>query len=289
MSQGEGTVVEFSRPVTELVRERTSWRSYATESLSADLCERLEGACASLTEGPFGERATFYFVERLQQENRRLGGYGLIRNPRWFFAGTIQSGPLAHVSYGYLMEHLVLLATDLGLGTCWLGLYDRKLFADLPRREDEIAPAVCVVGHPAEGRGMIRGAVRRAIGAHKRKPWEALYSDGSANTPLTSDAAGPYAVAIEMARLAPSGGNRQAWRILKEADAHHTYRFGRDKAKSPRSYEQGGIPHLDVGIAMCHFELAAREAGLAGRWEAVPSDDGASDGSIEWLTRWVEA
>jgi hypothetical protein len=48
------------------------------------------------------------------------------------------------------------------------------------------------------------------------------------------------------------------------------------------------MPRLDMGIAMCHFELTARELGLAGEWQVGAPDLQISDKRVEYVVSWVE-
>jgi hypothetical protein len=44
-----------------------------------------------------------------------------------------------------------------------------------------------------------------------------------------------------------------------------------------------------MGIAMSHFELAAGELGLEGRWEVKEPQIQKPDASIEYIASWVGA
>jgi len=47
------------------------------------------------------------------------------------------------------------------------------------------------------------------------------------------------------------------------------------------------LQEVDMGIALCHFELAAREIGLPGNWtEARPAFDA---GTWEYVLSWDQA
>ena len=47
------------------------------------------------------------------------------------------------------------------------------------------------------------------------------------------------------------------------------------------------LPRVDMGIAMCHFELEAREHGLAGRWVVdQPALDAIAVG-LEYTVSWI--
>jgi len=43
-----------------------------------------------------------------------------------------------------------------------------------------------------------------------------------------------------------------------------------------------------MGIAMCHFELAARELGLKGRWAVLDPGLGFPGAHTEYVVSWVK-
>jgi nitroreductase len=263
--------VKFSRQVAEVIRARLSTRSYQPQPMAEDAVRELAAAAQSLEKGLSGEPARFALVRwsDVARREMRLGDYGNISRPRNFLVGAIRQSETAYTSYGYLLEQLVLKATDLGLGTCWLGYFDPRFAGEFRPGSDEVMPAVCVVGPPVEKIGLKDRLVRTMVGAARRRNWSDLFSDGRSGVPLTPDIAGPYAEPLEMLRLAPSAGNTQPWRVVREADSARFHFFL--KPVNAR-YEQRRLHDIDVGIAMCHFELSCRESGLAGRWDkSAPS------------------
>ncbi|MHC4779452.1 MAG: nitroreductase family protein, partial [Planctomycetota bacterium] len=170
--------MELEGPPSQAIRARRSVRTYSPDPIPPDLLQRLEEACASPPTAPFGETATFHVVERpfKKGEPVKLGDYGLQRNPRYFIVGTISRSPTALHSYGYLLETLILRATELGLGTCWMGYFNPEYFPELSG--DGLSPAISVVGVTERPRFSERLA-RSAIKADKRKDWTVLFFDGS--------------------------------------------------------------------------------------------------------------
>ena len=90
--------------------------------------------------------------------------------------------------------------------------------------------------------------------------------------------------------MAPSATNRQPWRIVRRGDDWHFY-LARTKGYGKGSpwfklLRIADLQRVDLGIAMCHFELVAREAGLAGRW--VVDDPGLAlpGPGIEYTATW---
>ncbi len=169
------------------------------------------------------------------------------------------------------MERIVLFATDLGLGTCWVGgIFTRSGFSRrIGTKGGETIPAVVPTGYIADEGGS-GDPIRRLAGSNQRLPWEALFFDARWGVPLLPEAAGAYAEALEMVRLGPSASNKQPWRIVREGDRWHFY-----LQRTPRYAAVGlgklikvaDIQRIDLGIAMCHFELTAAELGLAGQWQ----------------------
>ena len=257
--------ISFQQPVSRLISIRQSARTHTGEALAPEVLETLSRACAGLDRGLMGEAARFEVVEKPFVKDRgvRLGNYGLQKNPRYFFVGAVKSSAMARQSYGYLMEQLVLKATELELGTCWLGFFERKFFGDFKVAGDEIFPAACTVGQAADRR-LFEKISRLAVRGDRRRPWEKLFFEGDFTRPLRLDDPAPYRQALEMVRLAPSSGNSQPWRIVKDPGRPVFHFFL--KRVSPLYY-RAGLHHIDLGIAMCHFELTAREAGLTGRWQ----------------------
>jgi hypothetical protein len=46
------------------------------------------------------------------------------------------------------------------------------------------------------------------------------------------------------------------------------------------------LQRVDMGIAMCHFELAARERGLQGIWERSESASATEDRRWKYIVTW---
>ena len=92
-----------------------------------------------------------------------------------------------------------------------------------------------------------------------------------------------------MVRLGPSASNKQPWRVVK----HDRYwRFylrrtpGYREDLIKRILDLCDLQRLDMGIAMCHFELAAREMGLKGKWIVEAVTDQYPDALTEYIVSW---
>ena len=117
--------------------------------------------------------------------------------------------------------------------------------------------------------------MRKAIKADDRLPFEELFFDGSFDAPMTEEKAGELACPLEMVRRAPSAVNKQPWRAVVEGNAVHFYL---KRSSGFGNHEALDMQRIDMGIALCHFELAARELGVKPSFAQdaprIPHDDG---------------
>lgn len=255
--------------IQEAVRLRISERTYLDKPLEAQARKELEDYLATQTAGPFGRTVRLTLVDLTGMdaaELRKYGVYGMIRGARLFIAGAVQRGPGAMEDFGYCVQGAILKATQLGLGTVWLGgSFSRGTFSQkLALQADEVLPCVSPVGYAAQKPSTMDSIVRFVARSRQRKPFGELFFDGAAGAALVEQAAGAYLPALEAVRLGPSASNKQPWRVIRTDGAFH-FCLSEDKAYN-NVLPDIHIQNLDVGIAMSNFELVARELSLAGGW-----------------------
>jgi nitroreductase len=267
-------LIAMNQPIQEIIRQRYSCRSYIDEPVKETHQQAFRGFLETQQIGPLGTHARFELVAATQDDGQSLKGlgtYGFVKNPTAFVIGAIEQGAKNLEDYGYLLEHSVLSATDIGLGTCWLGgSFTKSSFAKkILLRDNETMPAVVATGYEKEKKGR-GGQIRRYLSAARRLPMERLFFEDLFSNPLSKETAGAYAQPLEMVQWAPSASNKQPWRVVRIDDAWHFY------LQRTKGYGKGTIlfsilrfadlQRVDMGIAMCHFELTARELGLNGIW-----------------------
>ena len=253
--------------VLAAIRQRTSVRSYADRAVEAAVLDRLLEH-ARTADHVTGVPPRVALVSGVAQTRRVLtfivGAYGLVQNPPHLLVGVLpEESQIARLDLGYVLEEVVLEATGLGLGTCWVtGTYDAGRAGDaVGMAPGEVAAAVCALGYPTEGGwGRFHSrAVRRLARGHRRKPLSEIVFSGSWGEPWSADEAAPELVAaLEQARLAPSAVNLQPWRFIVR-----------------RGYVALALVRpapIDGGIVMAHLALASAALGRAGRWEVRLGD-----------------
>ena len=277
----------------ELIDRRYSCRTYLERPISDPDRDALTAFMARKTAGPLGSDVRFGLIDASSDDEgalKRLGTYGFIKGARGFLLGAVRKGPGDLEDYGYLLEEVILHATGLGLGTCWLGgTFTRSTFTSRfgGVGRDETIPAVVSIGYPGDdGAGRIR---EREQGA-RRFPPDELFFAGEWAEPLGRERADGYGEALEAVRMAPSATNKQPWRIVRRGGDWHFY-LVRTKGYGKGSpwfklLRIADLQRVDLGIAMCHFDLVARESGCDGRW--VVEDPGLAlpAPGIEYTATW---
>ncbi len=261
--------MKFSKPIIDIIQERTSRRTYSGEPLNNTMRNKLITIIEKHTlKSPFCEKLEmirFKLVDVPEfdpSEKKKLGTYGIIKGAQNFIVGAVKKFELNREHFGYLMELIILTATDLGLGTCWLGgTFNRSLFSiKIQKTNDEIVPAITPIGFPVK-RTIKENSIRKLIKADKRLPWDQLFFKNNLNTPLSLEETEEYTELLEMVRLSPSAGNKQPWRIIKEIDKNNFHFYIVEGNKAYKKF-----PPIDIGIAVCHFDLTAKELGINGNW-----------------------
>jgi nitroreductase len=265
--------MNFSKPISDIIRERTSRRTYSGKSLNNNMRKKVIELIENHDlKSPFSERAgtaRFKLVnlpEFEPNEKKKLGTYGFIKGAQNFIVGAVEKSQYGREHYGYLMESLILAATDLGLGTCWLGgFFNRSLFSTkINRTYDEIVPAITPIGYPLQ-RSTREKFIRSFAKADKRLPWDQLFFEGTLTNPIMKNHIGEYSKLLEMVQIGPSAGNKQPWRIIKVVNKN-IFHFYTINPKDGRFMKYSKFRSIDIGIAVNHFDLTAKELGIEGHW-----------------------
>lgn len=265
--------------ILEAIEKRRSVRTFDGAPLRGDDAMRIL-EFAQKTENPFGLP-----IEWMLLGAARDGlSAPVITGADTYIAGKLRRGPRAEEAFGYAFERIVLYAQTLGIGTTWIaGTMDRPAFERaIGLSEGEVMPCVSPLGYPAARMSVRETMMRKGVRANSRLPFEELFFDGTFDSPLTPERAGALRTMLEAVRLAPSAVNRQPWRVAVCSGTAHFYE------KRSRGMADGGwdIQRIDMGIALCHFALAAEACGLPLRMTTedprIPGAEG-----LEYVASWV--
>lgn len=289
--------LNFSTSTSQLIRQRYSCRTYQKRPLAKEDLNSLIAFIPTCRVGPLGNQSSFWVLPASDHDSRdlpRLGTYGFIKDPAAFIAGSITGEPGALVDFGYSMELLVLKATELDLGSCWLGgTFTKSSFArQVDLQPGESIPAVVSLGYPSDQKAWLDRTTRSYAGSDHRSPWEMLFFTNTWQQPISKSAAGVFSGPLDLVRLAPSASNKQPWRLLHDRGSWHFYLERTANYPSPvfgNLLHLADLQLLDMGIAVAHFDLGLKESGLPGFWiQADPRLDHPGR-QLEYIISWKPA
>ncbi len=240
----------------EAIRARRSVRTFDGTALRPEDSQKLL-AFAEKVENPYDIPITWKLLDAKK--------YGLsspvIVGTDLYLAGKLRKVPQAEEAFGYSFEKVVLYAQSLGIGTTWIaGTMNRSAFEQAMALSDgEVMPCVSPVGYPAKKLSLREAMMRKGVKADSRLDFSELFFDGSFDQPLTENNAGELATVLRAVRLAPSAVNKQPWRVVVCGDKAHFYEKRSKGYVTPDGWD---VQKIDMGIALCHLDLAAQECGL---------------------------
>ena len=246
---------------SKLIRERRSVRTFDGQKISGDVLEQLKSFTESC-DNPYGVPIEYRFLNAKEHGLKSQ----VIAGTDEFVAVKMKRQPNFEEALGYSMEQFVLDAWSIGIGTTWIGgTMDRSAFERaMDLSEDEVMPCVSPIGRAAKRMSLKETVMRKGVGADRRKAFEELFFTDSFDQPMKEENAGSMLLPLQMVRLGPSAVNKQPWRIVVAENCAHFYIA---KAKGFENSAHGNMQKIDMGIALCHFSLGAKEAGLTAEFE----------------------
>jgi nitroreductase len=250
-----------------------------------------------------------------QRLSGRAGIYGIFTSAPHFILAVSQQRPGYMENMGYCMEHLILGATALGLGTCWIGetFTEDNLRAFVPDLgPDERIVALTPLGYSAADT-LLDQAPADALSAHEpstdfemarlmqhlirwsserqgdRKPLQESVSRDTWVVPWVSGLEAKDDILdriLELVQRSPSWANTQPWHFVVDTVADDLQVIATVDHRPRRGNVREGKPYyrLDGGIAMCHLHLAAQALGWHPTWDVGSRYSPGQEGSHK--ARW---
>lgn len=213
--------------IIELMRKRHSVRQYTDRPIPQDIREQLLTEMARLNRES-GLHMQLFFDEP-ECFDSAMAHYGKFTGVSNYLSIVGKKSPDLDEKAGYYGEKLVLLAQDLGLNSCWVGMTHGKSHAEIGRGEKQ---AIVVSLGYGENQGVTRKT--KAIG-------QLCKVDG--------EMPDWFLTGMEGALLAPTAVNQQKFLISWDG-----------KNLTARVNGRGFFSKTDLGIVKCHFELASGHA-----------------------------
>ena len=235
----------------EVIKKRISCRAFSGEDIEREKIEKLI-ACIERINEKTGLHFQIYTGLTKEESVVKLARTMFDGKVYWYAALVGGEDELSAEKVGYYGEELVLLATSLGLGTCWVGAsYDR----------DSINPEIgqgeklwCVIpiGYPAKKIPLKQRLIRD--GLRKKTPAPEKIVEGD-----TAFQDLPEWVRISMQAVVdgPSAINKLPIHLICEKNNYFMKIYK----------ENHGYEWTDLGIAKYQFWYAANALDVHGEWE----------------------
>ncbi len=262
------------------IEKRHSVRKYQTQPLPKEIIDQVIQGGRNAVPLYANIDIRWYIVWNGSVIARRLSGLagisGMFTTAPHYIIAVSQDRPGYMENMGFCMEQLILTATSLGLGTCWIGgIFGQEQLLDLvpDLGRDERIIALTPLGYPdnsasAKLVGRLTRWGTNLLG--KRKAIAEIVSQDIWSVPW-SNPDPRWNQIFEYTRRAPSWANTQPWHFVVSGSTVIAAVYNTPQKGNVRE----GKPYyrLDGGIAMCHFYLAAQAEGLNARWMPVQNAD----------------
>jgi hypothetical protein len=214
----------------EAIEERHSVRHYLRKPIADEAVEALRRKIAECNE------QGGLHMQLVLNEPKGFSGlfaYGSFSGVENYVVVACRKSGDVDEAVGYYGEQVVLLAQQLGLGTCWAGLSYRKVGGAFTLAEGERVACMIAIGYPDDpGRKLRRKSVEDV-------------SNASAATPDW------FRRGVEAALKAPTAVNQQKFRF------EYSEAGGKPTVSANRLFSLVGYTKIDLGIAKLHFEIAS--------------------------------
>jgi len=238
----------------EAIFKRKSVRNYDPTPIDTNRREEISTNLQSIKPLLSGIKTEFKIISP-NQVTRKLGN----KAPH-FIAAFSEAKDAYKVNIGFMLQQMDLQFSATGLGSCWLGIpQPSKDITDSSNLEFIILMAF---GNPNET------LYRTNASEFKRKSLTEITNIEGAHELL------------EPARLAPSAVNLQNWYFTGNMNAIHAYSF---KPNFLRNIVGGSYYPVNMGIALCHLQLAAEYKGWNTKFVFDSSKDKNPPKNLEYV------
>ncbi|MBN1649710.1 MAG: hypothetical protein JW857_00195 [Bacteroidales bacterium] len=268
--------------IIEIIKNRRSCRTFTSEELNKNDKAELEKYIKENALGLKKESIPFKIIEKEDKDIPLKINYGMIQGHKTYVLGSSLSNSDSRINYGYLMEKIVLKASEFNISSCWVGYFDPNYFKEINIKKGYEIPSILILGY-AEKQSVGERLVRMTIKANKRNDWETMFFDLNTKSPLDPKQIPAYADALEMLRLSPSSGNTQPWKVFYDKEAREFHFF---KKIINKRYNEMGLHEIDMGIAMAHFELTSTYKGLSGTWHKQEKKINGIPDDLHYIWTW---
>jgi nitroreductase len=259
----------------DLLRARRSCRSFQTRRMSDVDREALLAAVNAALDVPMLGDET----PRLEYITAPLTVWPTV-NASEFLVAIVPKAydRTAIIDVGRTLQRVVMEATRMGLGTCWIGpgADHESIIAHLGERFDADADhiiCVCAVGYRSRYVPLAIRLFNRQMSTRRLPLSDLFFADPALTHPIDTTAPpfDRFGRTYEACQWAPSSYNGQTTRAVVEVDAGGEIAAVKFLAATASRY----YAPVALGIWCANWELGCEALGEQGVFESLPSSDGA--------------
>lgn len=230
----------------EILRSRHSVRSFMDEPIAADVLKKLKAEITMTNTHQHGIK--FQLVTDDPDPFRGFSkSYGIFENPRNYMAAVIDTAtPDIHERAGYFAERFVIKATELGLGTCFVGgTYNERVVKAQLRAGEKILFLV-VFGYPKEKSRFLANFMVNII--HRKKMKAKDFFEPEPEYDKAIKVLSYLKEGLEGVACAPSAVNRRPTRVFLKEENGEIVPCAKVDVSNPKNL-------IDLGIAKFNFNF----------------------------------
>jgi len=251
----------------DLMRSRRSCRSFQTRKLTeADHAELMESVHRHMKEAKLGKSSV-----RFEYVSEHLTVWPTVNASEFLVAiAPLEYDRLAIMDVGRSLQKIVMDATHMGLGTCWIGpgADHKSIMQHLGDRFDpqkDHIICVCAVGYKSWFIPMFIRAFNAQF--YRRLPLSLLFfADSQMKEPLNVDAYpfNKFGRTYEICQWSPSSYNGQTTRCVAVTGKNGLEQFDFYAVTASRYYAP-----VAVGIWCANWEMGCEALGIHGHFAAL--------------------
>lgn len=228
--------------LNEAIERRCSRRTYIDRPIDDEKVRKLE---ALIKEG---NNEGHLHLQLVLNDGKAFQGirksYGLLKGVQNYIALVGKEDKSLREKVGYYGERIVLEATRLGLGTCWIGGSFDKKSCNCSMEEGEVLIAVIAIGNIPVEHTLKEKIILKAVHGKSKEVTEMYEAD--------EEVPNWFKDGMKAVQKAPSAMNKQPAKF-----------YYKNSIVTAKVHDGKDHQEIDLGIAKLHFEIGAQ----GGKWQ----------------------
>jgi len=268
-----------------LMRARHSCRSFQTRKLtSADRNELMESVRRHSAETRIGKSPV-----RFEYVTEHLTVWPTVNASEFLVAiAPLEYDRLAVMDVGRSLQKIVMDATRMGLGTCWIGpgADHKSIMQHLGDRFDpkkDHIICVCAIGYKSWFIPMFIRVFNAQVSSRRLPLSTLFFADSKMKGPLNLDVSpfNKFQHTYEICQWAPSSYNGQTTRCVAVTDKNGLARFDFHAVTASRYYAP-----VAVGIWCANWEMGCESLDIHGHFAVLPAEERGVQENEDQLPRY---